>query len=311
MGYILRTTSALDSSGTKYLEEKYFNDPVSSLIVAGSNYYKHSPDLIGLALPNYGFIDQVGFPEMESTGTAVSLGTTGGITYSLVDGSTTRIGTTTDPMDASKSCWIFRCNSGDLDQGGSGNKRSEIYFYRGGRIKSKQNYLVGISTYLPPALATTTDEQLFWQVHSDGWVANASPWLAFYVRNGTARVDVRHGVDASTSPLTQVTTIFSQPVKTAVWQHWVMLFRYSYEDYTTNFVQLYLNGTMVGNYTGKLGYYENGGASFWKSGIYHWTNAGNTWDASLPTRECWQKGPVILKDGAVSPAEMYDFLRLI
>jgi hypothetical protein len=81
----------------------------------------------------------------------------------------------------------------------------------------------------------------------------------------------------------------------------------------TGFVQIMRNGVLIVDYTGPVGSNEQGvgtETSYFKSGYYHWINAGNDWDTSVNTREVWHKGAYVC-DGRVSLTEMDSFLAVL
>lgn len=71
--------------------------------------------------------------------------------------------------------------------------------------------------------------------------------------------------------------------------------------------QRWRNGSLVIDYIGALGY-SDGSINYLKAGYYHWTNAGNNWDATLPERTLYYKGPWVIDPARSSPGEAIDFI---
>jgi hypothetical protein len=225
----------------------------------------------------------------SSTNTAL-----GSVTGTLIGGSTTRAGVTTDPDDGTKTCWYLRADSSDTDTAGVGNKRSELLpsgDSEAGAMLMEKTYIIGLAQRIAD-WRTTTDEQVTWQIHDNTGYA-VSPWLALLYNGNTRTIEIRYSTSATPSQgNTTNQTIWSDSNWSPnVWEQWVIETK---ESQTQGVAKVWLNGILIATYQGPLGYQEpSNRGSYWKQGVYHWTDAGNTWDSSLSMRETWQKGAYI------------------
>ena len=95
------------------------------------------------------------------------------------------------------------------------------------------------------------------------------------------------------------------------WERWAIRTVTGYNG--GGIVQILRNGTLVVDYRGPVGSNEAGigsETSYFKSGYYHWINAGNDWDMALETREVWHKGAYVA-DGSISIYDMDAFLSTL
>jgi len=256
-------------------------------------YYVYGPDMLWAAEAGIGA--RLGQPRQigaQSIGNNSILLSAGEVTGSSQDGSTLRIGVVADPDDAAKPCWLMRVHSNDADTAGTGAKRSEI----APRLDSEargmlmgQRYVIGLAQRLP-TWAGTTDEQLTFQFKGDDSIG-ASPWLAHYVLGSNRRLRLLYSLNPDQSGLVSQ-DLFAGSVSPNTWERWVIEV---IESQTAGLVRAWLNGQMVVDYAGPVGYQEpNGRGAYWKQGVYHWT-VGNAWDDAIPVREVWQKGAYVSK----------------
>ncbi len=241
----------------------------------------------------------------NGTSTLLSQNTTIGITGSSVNGSTARVTVATDPEDAAKACWLCRVDSSDADTDGTGAKRCEVSM-TGFTFLERETYVIGFVQRLADWTATT-DEQLTWQTPAAD-ALGVSPWAAHYVQGDTRRVDVRFNLNETPSNGTStITTVWSESDWAPnQWDRFVIVVR---ESLTAGRLDVWKNGVLVGAYAGPVGYVQSTPGSYWKQGVYHWTNAGNTWDASVPMRDTWTKGAFI--STGVTPEDMDEFLKTL
>lgn len=265
-------------------------------------------NLMACADARIGYSAQRNPPNIQCYGT-VNTGLASGadVTGTSVDGSTSRLALVADPDDAAKWCWHWRVHPDDPDTASS--KRGEFAFSGlTPRPRHFNSRTVGICSRLQDWSALT-DSQLFWQWHADDDLAAApSPWLAAYVLDGEMVIQCRY--DTRETPVSQtIVELYRDAAWTPLsWERWAIRTRTGYDG--TGIVQIMRDGELIVDYSGPVGSNEQGvgtETSYFKSGYYHWINAGNDWDTSVNTREVWHKGAYVA-DGRVSLAEMDDFL---
>lgn len=271
------------------------------------SYYIFNSDLLWVADANIGVLTKQPRTIIFQSNGLSQISTLGTITGTSILGSTTRIGVVPDPLNGTKNCWYLRADSSDADTAGVGNKRSELLASSDseiGSMKMNTAYVIGCCQRVAD-WTSTTDQQATWQIH-DNAASSLSPWVALLYEGNTRKIYIRYSLNASpTQGNTTAELVWSQTGWTPnIWDKWVIKV---VESQTNGLAQVWLNGTLLFTYNGPLGYQEpNNRGSYWKQGIYHWTDAGNTWDASLSMRETWQKGAYI--SNQVSAEEMISFL---
>lgn len=250
-------------------------------------------DFVTLSDPDLGYVphSMAGPLTYEANGqTGFLSALSAPITGASVESSTLRMGIVADPHDANKKCWHFRCTSTDTNTAGS--KRTEfatdsIRFpgWKGQRI------LMGLKMRLPDWSASSTDEQLVWQIHGSGDQSLASPWAAHVIRGGTERIVLIYDETPITTGGTRTmwNAYTSSSIPYNQWRTVVIEAAHSYDG--GGYFRLWFNGAPVLDYSGKLGYQEPTLPSYPKMGVYHWEDSGNTWNPILPVREAWYKGP--------------------
>lgn len=287
-------------------------DPAGDIAISNiaGTYYVFGTPLIWAADADIGVSRrQPRVVSVQSNGTT-STTASGSITGALVGGSTMRVGVVSDPADGAKSCWFLRADSADADTAGAGNKRSELLPSSDSEAASlymDRTYVIGLLQRVAD-WRSTTDDQATWQLH-DNTGAALSPWLTLMYSGETRSIIARYSLNASPSQANTVVVTLWSDVAWApnTWDQWVIE---AVESQTDGAARVWLNGVAVADYSGPLGYQEPAGrGSYWKQGVYHWTDAGNSWDASLSMRETWQKGAYIAT--GVTPAEMMTALDSI
>lgn len=252
------------------------------------NVFVASDAVLAQADPFVGLVEQIGNMQIH----------TNGVVSTLASPSVgTRLSAVADPSDASKKCWLLKCASTDADTAGTGAKRTEFSCYPNTYqgIQDGKNFLACFATRTGESWASLTDEQSISQVHA----GSGSPIFAIYVNAAGLRVSIRRGaVGSAEIPLyTDAAFLHSR------WDQWVIYGRTG----TDGFLRLWRNGSLVIDYIGALGY-SDGSINYLKAGYYHWTNAGNDWDATLPERTLYYKGPWVIDPARSSPGEATDFI---
>ncbi len=133
----------------------------------------------------------------------------------------------------------------------------------------------------------TTDSQIVFQWHGpDVADAPGAPVLAFYVDGAELTVTVRTNADASPSDATNLTVRLLEEERSPFLERWedvVIQARLSPFLENDPFVRIWFGDELVIDYDGPLGY-NVAERNYAKLGYYHWLNADNAWDQSVPER---------------------------
>lgn len=239
--------------------------------------------------PMVGLVEQIGNLQIQ----------TNGVVSTMASPSVgTRVSVVADPEDAAKKCWLLKCASTDADTAGTGAKRTEFSSYPNSAqgIQDGDSFLVCFATRTGESWAALSDDQLISQIHA----GSGSPIFAVYVNASGLRVSIRRGSVGSAEVPLYTDAAFSH----GQWLQWVVHGRTG----TDGFLRVWRNGLLIVDYVGAFGY-SDGSLNYLKAGYYHWTNAGNTWDTSLPERTLYYKGPWIVDERLSTPEEAIAFIR--
>lgn len=298
--------------GTLYQTPKFF-ERGAFVVIDGATYWKSTGMYSVYTDARRKFVKYTDFPNSESMG---STSINGAVNGTSVNGSTVRVGVTTDPDDAAKRCWIYRVNINDPDTAGSGNKRSETscdFPTMAIRDKDRGHSLFFATRYCDIS-ATTTGQQVISQVHASNTNTGCPPWYGILVGPGNRLfIVLRYDENPVTSNATNQNWIpYDNFFVPNTWDKWYVEYRQSH-DGLDGYCRIWRNRVKIVDYVGKLGYVDNGGYSYLKAGIYHFTEGDPSFafDPAVPTRECWQKGPYMLPVGIITPTEAFDFLDTI
>lgn len=298
--------------GTQYQQPAFFKMG-ATCYVSGANYWLSTGLFSVFADARRSFFRMNDFPNSESMGSTSLFGAVNGTT---VGGSVVRIANVADPGDATKRCWLYRISNTDPDTAGSGNKRSEFsgdFVQMALRDKDRGHSLFFATRYCDIG-STTTGQQVISQVHASNTNTGCPPWYGILVGPGNRLfIVLRYDPNSVTSDATNVNWVAYDDFFTPnTWDKWCVEYRQSHNG-SDGYCRIWRNRVQVVNYTGSLGYVDNGGYSYLKAGIYHFTEGDPSfvYDTSVPVRECWQKGPYQLPIGVVTATEAFDFLDTI
>ena len=132
----------------------------------------------------------------------------------------------------------------------------------------------------------TNDEQLIAKMHiQEPRNTLLNPFFALVVRGNAMRLELRY--NERTVPdkaSTQLVTAARLAMPARQWTTAVVQARISTQAKQAPFLRMWLNGRLVADYEGPLGYVlPPGGFAYQKVGIYHWI-ADNPWDLKVPVR---------------------------
>ena len=183
---------------------------------------------------------------------------------------------------------VFRLEAGARDVLDPGNAaRCELVSYpmAESALPSGQTFWWALSFWADD-WSGSHDEQLIAQFHvREPRNLLLNPFFALVVRGNALRVELRHNPLALPSQAsTQLVTAARLTMPVRQWVTAVVQARMANDATQTPFLRLWLNGALVADYAGPLGYLlPPGGLAYAKAGIYHWV-AANDWDLAVPRR---------------------------
>lgn len=211
-------------------------------------------------------------------------------------GSELKYGWTLDPADGEKYVTYFAIRATDPDTAGIGNKRCEHSYNDTAQLIPWNRtfwFSVGVKT---GNLSDSKDQQSVWQWHDGSSSIGLSPYLAAIIYGNTIAIQLRHNQNTtlrhSNTTLTQLYKSFYW--SSEVWHFFTVQARLNTTNNHESRIKIWLDGTKIVDYTGPVGYLYKSPKDYIKTGLYHWTNVGNTWDPVVQKREAWLKGPVMV-----------------
>ena len=188
----------------------------------------------------------------------------------LPNGETLRFGKTADPSNSLRKALAFQVrNSDPLTSKGM---RAEISAPQ--NIEMNEVYWIAFSAYIHDwGTLASTDSSLFGtQVHSGDNALGLSPSFSLYTRqNGRAfQVQARYSEAATPSQSNSTTVGYAEyPIPFHQWTDFVLKFKHNTSG--NGFLQVWMNGQMIANYQGSLGFNTPGMKDYAKFGYYNWT----------------------------------------
>ena len=206
----------------------------------------------------------------------------------LPNGETLRFGKEADPVNPARKAMTFQLAPSDPTTGGS--KRVELGFPR--NIEMDKVYWLAVSVYVNDwGTLGTSDQSLFgFQLHS-GTKLDLSPTIALYTtKDGRSfKVSTRYSTSASPSQSNSVSTHYAeQPIPFGRWMDFVIKFKQNTSG--AGFAQVWMDGNLIVNHQGNLGFDTPGYLDFMKWGYYNWTSA------FASPRKVRLRGPTLVAD---------------
>jgi hypothetical protein len=219
----------------------------------------------------------------------------------LPQGGTLRFGRVPDPVDGRR--WAMRFTVMPTDPLTAGSYRCETAFNPSSSgLPRGRVFWHAYSVYLPD-WRSTNDEQQLTQWHA-GDTSGLQPIYALLSRDGQMRLVMR----SSTAPNPTPATVRTQVLwSTNSWlpNQWITVVTQalvSTDPAAAPFIQTWINGSLVVNYKGPVGYNQPTAQPYVKHGVYHWTNL-NPWDLRLPQRDVlFRRAALVLDPGRVYTA---------
>jgi hypothetical protein len=198
-------------------------------------------------------------------------------------GGTLRFGRVPDPVDGRR--WALRFTLMPNDPLTAGSYRCEAAFnpITSGLPRGRL-FWHAYSVYLPDWRATNDEQQLA-QWHA-GDTSGLQPIYALLSRDGQMRLVMRTSSSPTPTPATVTTQVLWS---TNSWtpNQWITVVTQalvSTDPAASPFIRTWINGNLVVNHKGPVGYNQPTAQPYVKHGVYHWTNL-NPWDMRLPQRD--------------------------
>lgn len=267
------------------------------LAVSGSTVTASpASDVVAIADAALGYTRQLSRTTMQAYGgTSTALFGSSGVTGDSVGGSTVRLARVADPDDGAKFAWRMRCAKTDPDTASANAKRAE-FSYPTNTAQYGRWTTTGFK-FRQQSYPGHTDEWLIAQIHAGGSSSLINPWLAFYYKANTLRVDCRYD--------NAVMQSMALPQTAGAWNTVVVE---CYLHATDGRVKVWMNGALRMDYWGVLAESTPRSDGYWKSGIYEW-DASTQWDDAYPVREIYTKGLYIVL--GQKQAEMHALLAAV
>ena len=213
-------------------------------------------------------------------------------------GTELKYGWVADPAAGAKAVTYMAIRSGDVDTAGTGSKRCEYAFTKAGLVIPWDQDFWFTTAVRTGNLNGTTDQQIVWQWHDGSSTGGLSPTLAAIVSGNSMFIQLRSNQNSSFS---QANTTIYEVYRTSNWvaSAWNQFTVEAHMNSTQNgssTVKIWLNGVQIVDRIGPFGYVYSNPADYVKTGLYHWTGAGNTWSPAVDKREVWVKGPAMVLD---------------
>jgi hypothetical protein len=200
------------------------------------------------------------------------------------------------PGQAAEKAFYFAVRKEDPDTLGTNVRRCEIAVARV-PLPRNRDFWWGTAVKADD-WSGTKDRQILWQWHDgDDAPRGLDPFLSLIAEGNTLRLMVASSTaaqdkatrDNSTSEMVNSTINW----KASDWLRFVVQARVDTNNQNNGFVRVWMNGTLVADYHGPLGYRLTA-PDYAKIGLYHWLgNNQNPIDQRYPLRQVWNKGTVL------------------
>jgi hypothetical protein len=225
----------------------------------------------------------------------------------LSNGETLRLGKQLDPAGSGKQALAFQLSPSDPVT--SGSKRSEFEFPA--NVQMDKVYWVAYSAYVYDwGTLPSGDESLFGtQVHSSRTDLGLSPAFTVATFDGrTMRISVQYSNSSSPTTGNTVTIKYpdwAQPGIAIPFGRWVdFVFKFRESTSSSGFLQAWIDGTQVVNYSGRLGYDTPGYLDYFKFGYYNWSSFNSS-------RKVLLRSPIAVQDPTGSKYQASDLRSFV
>lgn len=184
---------------------------------------------------------------------------------------------------ADDSAFLFRVWKNDPNTSGASAQRSERYFSLPEQ-QVLQNTDLWFAVRLKASQWDSDTRRVIWQWHEASPVSGLSPHLSAMVNGNRLRIIVLHNSNAvlTSASTTQVVIHTDEAWQADTWYDFVVKARVDPEAAGSGYVKVWVNGTLVADYVGPIGYKYDSPADYAKVGIYHWNSETNQWRPGAP-----------------------------
>lgn len=184
-----------------------------------------------------------------------------------------------DSSSGFDSVYTFRITRNDPPTSGVNAQRCERYFSANGQaLPQGRDLWFGVRLKTDNAWGAGTS-RIIWQWHEASTTSGLSPHLSATVNGDNLRIIVNHNNNETlSSATTSRTTIFNSNIWTpGVWRDFVVQAHVDPSPGGAGFVKVWMDGQVIADYTGPVGYRYSQPRDYAKIGIYHWNSAANRW----------------------------------
>jgi hypothetical protein len=266
-------------------------DPGPSDPGTGTTSALDPADILSQAQAGVPFASQSGFTaQVIGTYTSASSIPESGIHGTrLSNGETLRLGKVANPVDTLKKALFFQL--APTDPSTSGSKRCELSFPQ--NVEMNKVYWVALSVYVYDwGTLSTSDVSLFGtQMHSGDNSRGLSPSFSVVVRSAGRNFQIMSNSSTSSSPSQSTTLSVRHPEQPIPFGRWAdFVFKFKQNTAGSGFLQVWVDGTQLVNYTGNLGFNTPGFKDYAKFGYYNWSSGFNS------SRKVLLRSPVLVAD---------------
>src|SRR4051812_5864989 len=210
-----------------------------------------------------------------------------GINYTaLSNGETLRLGKVADPFMTSSKVFAFQLAPGDPTT--SGSNRSELEFPP--NVENGKTYWIAFSVNVQDwgGLSANDDALFGTQVHSGDSSKGFSPSfsLVSYGASGGRTFQVFR--TSNTSGTSQTMVKYPEiPIRFGQWMNFVFKFRHATDN--SGLLQVWMDGQMIVDYAGPIGFNTPGYKDYAKFGYYNWSSFSSS-------RKVLLRSPVLVQD---------------
>lgn len=194
--------------------------------------------------------------------------------------------------------FLFRVWKNDPPTAGALAQRSERYFAEPSQV-IPQGQDIWFAVRIKASAWDADTRRIIWQWHEDSPVPGLSPHLSATINGNRLRLIVLYNDNATLTleSTTQVVIYTDQEWQPDSWYDFVIKARVDPSAGGSGYVKAWVNGALVADYVGPVGYRYENPADYAKVGLYHWTSDTNQWRVGAPeTIEARVAAMVLLLD---------------
>jgi hypothetical protein len=250
-----------------------------------------SADILGWAAEDVEFSKQGGYSGqiLGTYPSASSIPESGIHGTKLSNGETLRLGKEVDPSNTSKRAIAFQLHPNDTST--SGSKRAEISFPK--YIEHNKVYWVAYRAFVRDWGSLSSDDKSIFgtQLHSGDNSRGLSPSFSVVAVNNGRAFQIYTVSSTSSSPSQGNSVSTRHPAVTIPFGRWVdFVFKVKQNTSGSGFLQVWMDGQRILNYSGNLGFNTPGYKDYMKFGYYNWSSGFNS------ARKVMLKKPTIVLD---------------